>query len=66
MSNREIIVEDLSKKYSEEVLAVDNEPADVPETQIKKPGGDNSGQRRHPPSSATEPDAPSEGEENDS
>jgi hypothetical protein len=45
--------------------AVDNGSVDVAETQIKKLGTDNSGQRRRPPSSPADPGSSSEGEGNE-
>jgi hypothetical protein len=48
-----------------EESTADNESVDVLETQIKKLGKDNSGQRRRPPSSPAEPGSPSEGEDSE-
>jgi hypothetical protein len=47
-----------------EQSTADNESVDVLETQVKKLGTDNSGQRGCPPSSPAEPGSPSEDEEN--
>lgn len=48
-----------------EESTADNESVDVLETQVKKLGKDNSGQRRCPPSSPAEPGAQSKDEENE-